>query len=67
MASRISGDPAARGRTLNNQTATTEMFAAIVVLALIGIGLFALIGLLQRLTLPWYHEARRDGAEGGKA
>lgn len=53
--------------TLNNQTATTEMFAAIVALALIGIGLYALIGLIERLTLPWYYEARQDGAEGGKA
>lgn len=51
--------------TLNNQTATTEMFAAIVVLALIGIILFALVGLVERLVLPWYHEARRDGADGG--
>lgn len=51
--------------TLNNQTATTEMFAAIFVLALIGIGLFALVSLVERLALPWYHEARRadDGDE----
>jgi len=53
--------------TLNNQTATTEMFAAIVALALIGIGLFALVGLVERLVLPWYHDGRRDGAEGGGA
>jgi ABC-type nitrate/sulfonate/bicarbonate transport system permease component len=53
--------------TLNNQTATTEMFATIVVLAAIGIGLFALMGLLERVALPWYHDARRDSgleAEG---
>jgi ABC-type nitrate/sulfonate/bicarbonate transport system permease component len=49
---------------LNNQTATTEMFAAIVVLALIGIGLFLLVSLVERLLLPWYYESRRGEAEG---
>jgi ABC-type nitrate/sulfonate/bicarbonate transport system permease component len=49
---------------LNNQTATSEMFAVIVVLSLIGVGLFLLVGLVERLTLPWYHEARRDAPVG---
>lgn len=53
--------------TLNNQTATTEMFAAIIVLALIGIALFALVGLLERLLLPWYHEGRRQEQDAGAA
>lgn len=53
--------------TLNNQTATTEMFAAIIVLALIGIALFALVGLLERVLLPWYHEGRRDEQDAGAA
>ncbi|MGE3140088.1 MAG: ABC transporter permease, partial [Thermoleophilia bacterium] len=44
--------------TLNNQTATDEVFAVVVVLALIGIGLFALISLVERLALPWYHQPR---------
>jgi len=44
---------------LNNQTATAEMFAAVVLLALIGIGLFALVSLAERLLLPWYHDERR--------
>jgi ABC-type nitrate/sulfonate/bicarbonate transport system permease component len=44
---------------LNNQTATAEMFAVITVLAAIGIGLFALVSLLERLLLPWYYEERR--------
>jgi ABC-type nitrate/sulfonate/bicarbonate transport system permease component len=44
--------------TFNNQTATADMFAVIVVLALIGIGLFAIVRLAERLALPWYHEAR---------
>lgn len=47
---------------LNNQTATDEVFAVVVVLALIGIGLFALITLIERLALPWYHQPRADGA-----
>ena len=45
---------------LNNQTATTEMFAVIIVLALIGIALFAIVSLLERLLLPWYHEERKE-------
>jgi ABC-type nitrate/sulfonate/bicarbonate transport system permease component len=49
---------------LNNQTATTEMFAVIFVLAVIGIGLFLLIRLLEHLMLPWYYESRRDEGEG---
>ncbi len=46
--------------TFNNQTATTEMFAAVVVLAIIGIALFALVGLGERLAIPWHHEPRRE-------
>lgn len=42
----------------NNQMATADMFAAITVLALIGIGLFAAVLLLERLLLPWYREGR---------
>ena len=45
---------------LNNQTATSEMFAVIIVLSLIGVGLFGLVGLVERLLLPWYHETRRN-------
>jgi len=46
--------------TLNNQTATAEVFAVVVVLALIGIALFALITLIERITIPWYHRPRVD-------
>lgn len=45
--------------TFNNQVATAEMFATIVVLALLGIALFGLVRLLERLLLPW-HVAVRD-------
>ena len=50
--------------TFNNQTSTTEMFAAVIVLAFIGLALFAFVGLLQRLTIPWYEDARVDDADG---
>lgn len=53
--------------TFNNQTATAEMFAAITILALIGISLFGIVSLLERLLLPWYHEARRDEDDGAEA
>lgn len=43
--------------SLNNQTATADMFATIVVLALIGMVLFALVSAIERLALPWQHNA----------
>jgi len=49
---------------LNNQTATTEMFAVIITLSLIGIGLFLLVSLVERLLLPWYYESRQIETEG---
>jgi len=49
---------------LNNQTATTDMFAVIVVLASIGIGLFLIVSLIERLMLPWYYESREVESEG---
>lgn len=39
---------------LNNATETATMFAAIFLLSLIGIGLFGLVALSERLLLPWY-------------
>jgi ABC-type nitrate/sulfonate/bicarbonate transport system permease component len=39
---------------LNNATETATMFAAIFLLSLIGIGLFGLVALAERLLLPWY-------------
>ncbi len=49
---------------LNNQTATTDMFAVIFTLALIGILLFLIVTLLERLLLPWYYESRESEGEG---
>lgn len=48
---------------LNNNTETATMFATIFLLSLIGILLFAFVSLLERLLLPWYLEARKDGSD----
>jgi ABC-type nitrate/sulfonate/bicarbonate transport system permease component len=45
---------------LNNQSATADMFAVIALLSVIGIGMFTLVATLERLTLPWYFETRRE-------
>lgn len=45
--------------TYNNQVATADMFAVIVVLGAIGIALYGLVLLVERLVLPWYHDERR--------
>jgi ABC-type nitrate/sulfonate/bicarbonate transport system permease component len=50
---------------LNNATDTPTMFATIALLAVIGIALFALVSLLERLLLPWYYEVRREHDGGG--
>jgi ABC-type nitrate/sulfonate/bicarbonate transport system permease component len=44
---------------LNNQLATVELFAAVLVLSAMGITLFFLVGLVERLVIPWHHETRR--------
>jgi ABC-type nitrate/sulfonate/bicarbonate transport system permease component len=36
------------------------LFAAMGVLTLIGVGLFALVSVAERLLLPWYHTEQRD-------
>jgi len=45
---------------LGNETATAEEFAAVVLLAVIGIALFALVSLIERLALPWYRAANAE-------
>ena len=44
---------------LNNQLATVDLFAAVLVLSAMGIALFFLVGLVERLVIPWHHETRR--------
>ena len=48
---------------LNNQLATTQLFAAVLVLSLMGITLFFLVGLVERLVIPWHHETRRAATQ----
>lgn len=38
------------------QFLTERVFAAIVILSAMGVGLFAMVGLLQRLALPWWRK-----------
>jgi ABC-type nitrate/sulfonate/bicarbonate transport system permease component len=51
--------------TYNQQTATTAMFATVVALSLIGIGLFFIVAAAERVALPWYHGARTGEQLGG--
>jgi ABC-type nitrate/sulfonate/bicarbonate transport system permease component len=48
---------------LNNQLATVDLFAAVLVLSCMGIALFFLVGLVERLVIPWHHETRRAVAQ----
>ncbi|HEX6508219.1 MAG TPA: ABC transporter permease [Chloroflexota bacterium] len=46
---------------------TGALFAAIALLSAIGIGLFAVVSLAERLLLPWYHgDGRRHAVAGRK-
>ena len=47
------------------QFLTERVFAAIVVLSAIGILLFLLVGLVERLVIPWWHTERRKRALRG--
>ena len=42
------------------QFLTERVFAAIVVLSAIGITLFALVGVLEKLAIPWWHNEQRQ-------
>jgi len=44
---------------LNNQLATVDLFAAVIVLSVMGIALFFLVGVVERLVIPWHHDSRR--------
>ena len=46
------------------QFLTERVFAAIFVLSLMGIILFALVGLIERLSIPWWRNERRNQATG---
>jgi len=40
-----------------NQTATADVFAVVVVLAVIGIAMFAAVGAVERVVVPWWRVA----------
>ena len=41
----------------NSQTATADVFAVIAVLAVIGLALFAAVGIVERVVVPWWRVA----------
>ena len=46
------------------QFLTERVFAAIAILSAVGVGLFALVGMVERLALPWLHGSRGSRAPG---
>jgi ABC-type nitrate/sulfonate/bicarbonate transport system permease component len=47
-----------------SQFQTSRVFAAVVVLSIMGVALFALAAYAERRLLPWHHEKRRGGVGG---
>ena len=43
---------------------TARVFAAIVLLSIMGISLFVLASVLERVTLPWYHTEKKSKSSG---
>ena len=48
------------------QFLTERVFAAIAILSAIGVGLFALAGIIERLAIPWWRATRGETALGEK-
>ena len=48
----------------SSQFLTERVYAATFLLSLMGIGLFLIAGLLERVLLPWHHNQRRQQALG---
>lgn len=42
------------------QFLTERVFAAVVLLSVMGVALFGLVGVLERLAIPWWHHAQRQ-------
>jgi len=40
--------------TYNSQALTADVFAVVVVLAVIGVAMFAAVGIIERVTVPWW-------------
>jgi ABC-type nitrate/sulfonate/bicarbonate transport system permease component len=45
----------------SSQLQTDVAFVAIVILAAIGMGLFSLVGVVERVTLPWVQHHADEG------
>lgn len=43
------------------QFLTERVFASIAILSVMGVGFFMLVGLAERLSIPWWHNARKAG------
>ncbi len=48
------------------QFLTERVFASIAILSAMGIGLFILVGVVERLAIPWWHNQRRQGVTNGE-
>ena len=48
----------------NSQLRTGDMLGVVVVLSAIGIALYGLVTLIERIALPWYHVERRRERKG---
>ena len=44
---------------------TERVFAAIAILSAVGVALFLLVGLAERMAIPWWHSERRHRPGGG--
>ena len=42
------------------QFLTERVFAAIAILSALGIALFLLVGVVERMAIPWWHSERRN-------
>lgn len=63
------GSSAGLGYLINQQENgfdTAGMFASIIVLALMGVMLFVVVAMLERLAVPWHHDDRRSLSWGQK-
>ena len=47
-----------------SQFLTERVYATVVLLSFMGIALFLIAGILERVSLPWYHGQRRHRAGG---
>ena len=49
-----------------SQFLSERVYATVVLLSIMGIGLFLIAALLERILLPWYHNQRREKSQGDR-